>query len=120
MSRKPRSLGLYVMMFACLPAGCSIATEGPLSHVGGVNVGIAYGVAVDGDYAYVTNNDGVAIIDIRTPADRPTPTAYSPAIGATQGRARSVSRLPRPYSMCPTNTGARYARANGLSRGSTR
>ena len=47
---------------------CARHSEGTLSFVCYCKeAGVGYGVCVDKDYAYVTNNDGVVIFDVRQP-----------------------------------------------------
>jgi hypothetical protein len=50
-------------------AACTSSPEGPLRRIGRVKVGVAYGVALEGDFAYVTNNDGVVLVDVSDPAE---------------------------------------------------
>ncbi len=42
-------------------------TSGLFRFVSGSKLGVSYGVCVDSNYAYVTNNDGVVILDISQP-----------------------------------------------------
>jgi hypothetical protein len=42
-------------------------TQGAIHRVGRLRVGTAYDVHVEGGYAYVTNNDGVVIVDVQNP-----------------------------------------------------
>ena len=61
--RKNRWSNLIVMLGIFLLAACD-SSQSPLRKVGSLNTGTAYWVHVQGDYAYVATNDGVAVIDI--------------------------------------------------------
>ncbi len=70
---------LLIVWFMLTFCSCARHSEGALSFVCYCKeAGVGYGVYVDKDYAYVTNNDGVVVFDIRQ------------------------SRKPRKISMIPT------------------
>ena len=54
-----------LLVAVMLLSWASACTSGSLFHrVGRVDTGVAYDVYVQGDYAYVANNEGVVVIDI--------------------------------------------------------
>lgn len=63
-----RCLLLLLGLAAALTLGaCAPLSAGPIRQVGRLRTGAAYDVRVQGDYAYIGNNEGVVIIDIRKP-----------------------------------------------------
>ena len=55
-----------LLVAVMLLSWASACTSGSLFHrVGRVDTGVAYDVYVQGDYAYVANNEGVVVIDIK-------------------------------------------------------
>jgi hypothetical protein len=55
----------WLTLICCTPRRHS---QGTLSLVGySKEAGVGYGVSVDKDYAYVTNNNGVVIFDVHPP-----------------------------------------------------
>ena len=55
-----------------------------MSRVGSLRVGVAYDVDVEGDYAYVTNNEGAVVVDVGEPG-RPKRAAKIDVGGSTFG-----------------------------------
>jgi hypothetical protein len=54
---------LCFLLFSFLVAGCSSSPTSPL-EIGQLSLGAAYDVFVEGETAYVSNNEGIAILDI--------------------------------------------------------
>ena len=72
---KNHRLMLILWLSAALMLGaCAPLSSTPIHRVGRLSTGAAYDVQVQGDYAFVGNNDGVVIIDIHQ-RNRPRRTA---------------------------------------------
>ena len=60
--------GLLISCFTLIFCTCTRHNQGSLSFVCSCKeAGVGYGVCVDKDYAYITNNDGVVIFDVNQP-----------------------------------------------------
>ena len=57
-------LGLAVML---LLGACASLSSGPIRQVGRLDTGTAYDVRVQGETAFVGNNDGLVIVDVHQP-----------------------------------------------------
>ena len=64
---KPLKL-IIIVAFISLSFGCDDKFPSSEYQIGQISLGSAYNVAVNGNYAYVAYNSGVAVIDIGNPA----------------------------------------------------
>jgi hypothetical protein len=74
---------LILVLGISLLAACG-SSQSPIQKIGSLDIGTAYRVQVQGEYAYVATNDGAAVIDIRDRA-RPEKTALIPLKDAAFG-----------------------------------
>ena len=62
--QKNRNLPFFLLIFLFLLVACT-DSQVPVRKVGSLNIGTAYRVFVQDDYAFTATNDGVVVIDIQ-------------------------------------------------------